>query len=205
MSLQNKIKAILYKRAQMMDGGNFYDGGYLRGTNKNDYEQARQWLDGATDNVLHNQYYANANVSQRNKLVSNRVRNHVLGQQIRPYIPRTENIVVRDRVQDRRNINNEKAQLFRHVYELLMFSPGAVNESATSKRAAVKQYVTGILAGQASRDEIVDTLGVDVNAYNTYKAANSDKAKRSILLQFKKLHGYVAPKKVRMARAAGFY
>lgn len=150
MSLQNRIKDILYNKASLMGYG-----GYLKGTKRADYVTAQELIA---------QQYPGASKYERNKLVNRYVRQNVLGQTLRPYYPRIGEHYQLDT--DRRDALVNAATAYRMIYTALSFrDPGA---STNSKRNMARQLNMRMKKEGIKLNDILRDLGTSAEDIQQY-------------------------------------
>lgn len=149
MSLQNRIKDILYKKASLMGYGG--DGGYLQGTTRADYENAKK-------NLVDSYRYISANDRERKNMISNYVKRHNLHLDIPEYIPRPN---VHPRLsQEARNKSKNSLSNYRLIYDSLLLDTYTTKMSAKQKREKASDMLKLVNNGELTIEQILDSANL---------------------------------------------
>lgn len=178
MSLQNRIKNILYQKADLMGYGG--DGGYLQGSTRQMYADKMQL---ARDN------YPKADDMELKKLVRHYVKAE-LGLHNKPYNPRIglhQNKKQRAAAQN--NIRSAKLMAYRQIYDAVMLSPQFLVETAANKRQEAKN----LLSFGLDIAEAIQRLNVNLDDYNTYISLPvKGPSRKKFIRALEKYHGIVS-------------
>jgi hypothetical protein len=171
MSLQNRIKNILYQKAHLMGyGGYADDGGYIKGTTKKNYLDANEWV---------NQNYPNASPYEIKKLRTRRIREHDLRQVLKPYNPRFGFHPVLS--EDARKKTTAALSNYKIIYQAILLSRQFMDYSAAQKRKLASDILKDVNAGRESIDSILQQLQITVGDIQSYNGLSVKDKKRLLL------------------------